>query len=106
MRPLRAISPILRVRRSVVKCKVQSSFGFEVLTVLALASPFRSTVIAKPVALVSSIVLRARYNNLSASIGALRGEQCQTRPPAIRLHDVSRRGQDHRLVGTSLFAKG
>jgi hypothetical protein len=30
----------------------------------------------------------------------------QTRPPAIRLHDVSRRGQDHRLVGTSLFAKG
>src|SRR5262249_30698961 len=49
MRPVRAISPNLRVRRSVMNRTVHSSVSFDVLIALALASPLLSIVIARHV---------------------------------------------------------
>src|SRR6516162_3349856 len=65
MRPVRAISPTFRVRRSVMNRTVHASVSFDVLIALALASPFLSMVIARHVG-TAFTVSRARRSKVSA----------------------------------------
>src|SRR5215831_2197122 len=65
MRPVRAISPNLRVRRSVMNRTVHSSVSFDVLIALAFASPSLSMVIARHVG-TAFTVSRARRSKVSA----------------------------------------
>src|SRR5215471_10361469 len=65
MRPVRAISPTLRVRRSVMNRTVHSSVSLDVLIALALASPLLSMVIARHVG-TAFTVSRARRSKVSA----------------------------------------